>query len=96
MSWNVTTNRLQKSEVDSAIDQLVVPLYGDSPNCPAVDQVKLAKIAAKELCKGVQGPYVAVQMSGHANGEGWHEKDGYANDFISVSVSQVTRPQVEN
>lgn len=52
------------------------------------DQIRVAKAAAVELLKVIPGPYVSISLSGHANGVGWHKKDGYANDCISVSVSQ--------
>ena len=52
------------------------------------DQLHAARLAAKRLLHSIPGPYVMVSLSGHANGIGWQKKEGYANDSISVSVSQ--------
>lgn len=55
----------------------------------SIDQLDAAKRAAKELLKTLPGPFVRINFSGHANGVGWQKKAGYANDMITVSVSQV-------
>lgn len=52
------------------------------------DQIRAAKAAALELLKVIPGTHVSISLSGHANGVGWHKKEGYANDCISVSVTQ--------
>jgi flagellar motor protein MotB len=53
------------------------------------DQIKAALAAVRELLKAIPGPYVQISISGHANGAGWHKKEGYANDCISVTVTQM-------
>jgi hypothetical protein len=86
MSWTTSTAG-RKEEVDHFIDALGVPHALDGRAC---DQLSAAKRAAKEVLKSVPGPRVAVTLSGHANGVGWHKKDGYSNDFITISVTQQT------
>jgi hypothetical protein len=63
-------------------------IVGDT-SPPALVQVESAKEAAYELLKVIPGPVVAISLSGHANGVGWQEKPGYANDTITVSITQV-------
>lgn len=85
MSWSASfTVPVLKADADRVIDFLTA--HGDPP---AQDQLAAAKRVAKVLLASVPGPWVSVQLSGHANGVGWQKKDGWANDCISVSVQQV-------
>lgn len=86
MSWSCSTPKVEKQQAGNDIDA-VMP--GGLCDGPTLDQLAAAKRAAKELLKSVPGPYVIVSMSGHANGIGWQEKVSYANDTISVSVTQL-------
>ena len=93
MSWSAsTTKAVKKSEAPAAIDALSVSRFNVEDNAPMDDQIAVAKAAAKEICKVIPGPYVIVSLSGHANGVGWQEKSGYANDYIQVSVTQMMTP----
>lgn len=63
--------------------------YFDSKENPALhDQVDAAIEGAKLLLKSVPGPYVQVNLSGHANETGYTEKPGYGPDHVSVQVNQ--------
>jgi hypothetical protein len=85
MSWNVNTKVIAKADADAAIDALTT-----GTNDPKhEDQLRTAKLAAKAILHNVPGPYIYVSLTGHANGVGWQRKDGWANDCINVSVSQV-------
>lgn len=90
MSWSTSTLRVEKVKAEAAIDDVTIP-YEIEP--AAWDQVEAARRAAKELLKSVPGPFVVVSLSGHANGVGWQAKKGWANDCISVSVTQFTEAQ---
>lgn len=90
MSWSASfTQPVRKVEAAAYIDRLST---GAQVEGPAVDQCELAKKAAKELLAGIPGPFVQVTLSGHANGVGWQQKDGWANDAIYISIAQVTEP----
>ena len=95
MSWSVTTNLVSKSNAKAAIALLELD-GGQIHSAWAVDQLETAKNAARELLKGIPGPYVIISLSGHANGTGWNKKDSYANDSISVSVSQVCQEDLKH
>lgn len=87
MSWSVGFEKpVPKAEADAAIDALVVPV-NVGPEC--LDQLRSAKSAAKALLSNISGPYILVNLSGHANGVGWQKKAGWANDCICVSVTQI-------
>jgi hypothetical protein len=88
MSWSVTTNLVSKGNAKAAI--ALLGLNGNQIHSAwAVDQLETAKNAAREIIKGISGPYLVVSLSGHANGTGWNSKAGYSSDTINVSVSQV-------
>ncbi len=87
MSWSTSTPKVAKLEAERELDNLSFPGVVEPF---ALDQVAAAKRAALELLKSVPGPLVIVSLSGHANGVGWQKKAGYANDAISVSVTQFT------
>lgn len=93
MSWNVGfTKPVRREEAEAAIDALQFP--GDEnprmkETSAGMVQFAAAKKAAKKLVASLPGPYVSVAMSGHANATGWNKKEGYANDMISVNVSQL-------
>ena len=88
MSWNISSNVVAKITAEKVIDDLWPGDQIDG-NWPAAYQLKLAKEAAKILCKGIPGPYVTITLCGHANGIGWQKKEGWSNDSVSVSVAQV-------
>jgi hypothetical protein len=85
MSWSLDTGIVRKADAVAAIMQ-AKPQYDVDP--PTEDQIYHAKKTALELVRGVPGPFVSVMMSGHANGVGWQQREGYANDGINVSVTQ--------
>lgn len=85
MSWSCGTNKVRKQVIEGEIDA-VMPL-GDLEGA-AFDQIQAAKRAAKELVKTIPGPLMVVSMSGHANGMGWNKKEGWSDDFITVTVGQ--------
>ena len=85
MSWSLNTGIVPKKDVVGAIMGLK-PTHEVEP--ATEDQIYHAKKVALELVRGINGPFVSVQMSGHANGVGWQGKEGYANDCVTVSVAQ--------
>lgn len=87
MSWSTSTLVIPKAEAIRAINTIEIPQYVEAP---ALEQIRAAQEAAKELLKYVPGPRVRISMSGHANGVGWQKKDGYADDCITVTVTQIT------
>lgn len=87
MSWSTNTPKVTKHEAEQALGSLSFPGILEPP---AIEQVAAAKRAALELLKSVPGPLVIISLSGHANGVGWQKKEGWANDCISVSVTQYT------
>jgi hypothetical protein len=92
MSWTISTGLLSKGNAEKGIDRLELDAGdGDSPStysAATLDQFQTAKNAAKELIKGMPGPYVTVSLSGHANGVGFQKSPGMSNDFISIGVAQ--------
>lgn len=84
MSWSTRTQVVKKSEADAAIDALTT---GDN-NPHHDDQLRTAKQAAKLMLASIPGPNVSISLSGHANGVGWQKKDGYADDCITVHLTQ--------
>jgi hypothetical protein len=88
MSWSASFLKpVRKVDAAAYIDRLST---GAQVEGPAIDQCELAKGAAKSLLAGIPGPYVQVSLSGHANGVGWQKKEGWANDCITINVSQFT------
>jgi len=86
MSWSASTQFVDKKEIRTAIVAPdIVPREIDGP---MLDQLHAAQEAALQLVKSIPGPKVSVTMSGHANGIGWQGKSGWANDTITVTVSQ--------
>jgi len=90
MSWSIATAIVPKSAIEQAIEDLFVGVPELPTHEHVRDQVEAAKRGALEILKSVPGPYVSVSLLGHSNGVGWQKKDGYANDTISVSVTQHT------
>lgn len=88
MSWSTGTKAIVKSEADAAIDALTTGTTDPQHE----DQLRTAKLAAKVLLANVPGPFVSISLSGHANGVGWQKKEGWANDCISVNVTQMFEP----
>lgn len=85
MSWSTSTPKAPKAQVASKLGELSFPGVLEPA---ALDQVDAAKRAALEILKTIPGPLIVVSLSGHANGVGWQAKEGWANDAITVSVTQ--------
>lgn len=94
MSWSgYGTFRYDNAEQGIA-DIAVSP---DSDNPDQIEQVKAAKEAILALVKSSAvvndvSQDVAVSLTGHAN-PGHKPTTGYANDMITVTLSQVTRSE---
>lgn len=90
MSWSISTGLLSKNKAAKQIDALQLEQQTSDyvHSAAALDQFETAKNAAKELIKGMAGPYVTVTFSGHANGVGFQKISGMSNDFISIGVNQ--------
>lgn len=87
MSWSASfVKPVRKIEAAAYVDRLST---GAQVEGPAIEQCELAKSAVKALLPGIPGPYVQVSMSGHANGVGWQKKEGWSNDCINISITQV-------
>jgi hypothetical protein len=87
MSWSASfVKPIPKREAEVAIENLTT---GAQTEGPAIDQCQAAKRVAIALLIALPGPYVQVSLSGHANGVGWQKKAGWANDCITISVSQI-------
>lgn len=92
MSWSTRTQIVAKGDADAAVAALTTGTTG--PTAPMhEDQLRTAKVAACLILATIPGPFVSVSLSGHANGVGWQGKDGWANDCISISVTQSLEPQ---
>jgi hypothetical protein len=93
MSWSISTGLLSKHKAARALDETE---FNNGVNSAwTLDQFETAKNAAKELLKGIPGPYVVINMSGHGNGVGFQVKPGYSNDTITVSVVQQGEPDLK-
>jgi len=88
MSWSASFKEpVRKVDAAAAVEHLHT---GTQVEGPAIEQCEAAKRAAKELLKSIPGPYVQVSLSGHANGVGWQQKEGWSNDCITVNIAQMT------
>lgn len=85
MSWSMSTPKVVKSQIEEEIDRAMPGVLCEEP---VLDQIACVRRAAKEIARSIPGPLMIVNMSGHANGVGWQKKEGYANDCISVTVTQ--------
>jgi hypothetical protein len=70
-------------------------IYTTPPSPTVIDehmakQHAAARVVALQLIEFIPGPKLSVTMNGHANGVGDVEKPGWANDYITVTVTQVT------
>jgi hypothetical protein len=89
VSWFAQVPTTERAAFDAAVDATI-------PSPPQLDdamatQFAAAQAAAKELARWVPGPKQCASLSGHANGVGDAERPGFSNDFVTVTVSQVTR-----
>ena len=84
MSWSCSGS-FRKQDADAGVAALAPTGELDGP---MTDQLVVARNAARELLMTIPGPMVHVSLSGHANGVGWHAKPGWANDCITVYVTQ--------
>lgn len=100
MSWSKRTPiPILKSNVEQYLSSWrLEPSDTGNPNAESMqhmamaDQFETAKEAARVLARTVPGPYVGIQLSGHANATGWDTPVGMSGDAISVSVWQSTQP----
>jgi hypothetical protein len=86
MSWSASVNSHSREQFDKAVDD-VVP----SPSTLDEHMQRLfskAKEIVKAIAPIVPGPLLSASMLGHANGVGDQKKEGYVNDYITVTVSQ--------
>lgn len=93
MSWSVSTVALP-NQVQDRVNALVAPgeEYG-----PRDDQVKIAKQVAVEIVESGAvggGEAYTISLYGHAN-DGHQPQAGYANDTVTVSVTQTTAAAVD-
>jgi len=88
MSWSASVGSQTRETLNDAIDA-VIPSPADLDEFMAA-QFTVAKTAAKTVAAIIPGPQFAITMSGHANGVGDEAKPGYSNDFLTITVSQVT------
>jgi len=94
MSWTKSTNYFPKTDLKRILDEYVDELKQENPfmenekNPQIHDQVDAAADAAWFLAKSVPGPWLQINLSGHANGTGVKENQGYAAEFISITVNQ--------
>lgn len=94
MSWSVSSGKpVKKEEINTAIE---AASDGASHEAHVDDQIRTAKNAAKLIAREMNGPYLVVSLSGHANGVGDKKKEGMANDCVNVSVTQVTEEDLQN
>lgn len=87
MSWSASVSSHSRETFDAAVDTAV-----SSPS--TLDehmgkQFEKAKEIVKAIAPIIPGPDLSASMHGHANGVGDKRKPGYANDSITISVSQV-------
>jgi len=87
MSWSAsccgTKAELGNGGVDTA------PTSPAVLDQPMAKQHAAARVVALQLIEQVPGPKLSISMAGHANGVGELAKPGSANDYITVSVTQV-------
>lgn len=90
MSWSTHTEPREAPAIFQAIDA-TEPSSDISEEGEA--QLRVAKAAAKDIIEsqavGGDGKQFNVSLSGHAN-PGHEPASGMANDFVTVSVGQVT------
>jgi hypothetical protein len=87
MSWSASVSSHSRENFDAAIDAAV-----SSPSTldeHMQKQFTAAKDVAKALAPIIPGPMLSASMAGHANGVGDNKKDGWANDTVTVTVSQI-------
>lgn len=93
MSWSTYTVGLP-ADIETRIDALEPPGEGTTER---EDQVKAAKAAAKAVIESGavgKGEAFTVALSGHAN-PAHVPTSGYANDLVTVSVTQTNAAAVE-
>lgn len=88
MSWSASTGLTDKTGIEKAVESIKIAPDNAEQDCAVWDQFQSAKRAVLELIKTVPGPNINVTMSGHANGVGCIGKEGYSDDFITVTVHQ--------
>ena len=88
MSWSLKIGPASKAEAIASLET-VLPADYILNDDPAMDQVRVAKHTARRIAESVSGPFLVIELAGHANGTGYQPKAGYANDCISVRVTQL-------
>lgn len=87
MSWSASVSAHSRENFGTAVDAAVSsPLELDEH---MQKQFDAAKDVAKAIAPIVPGPMLSASMNGHANGVGDNVKPGFANDYVSVTVTQV-------
>ena len=95
MSWSASTVGTKRELAGFGIE--TQGLIDTAPTSPSeldehmAKQHAAARVVALQLIEQVPGPKLSVTMAGHANGVGEVEKPGWANDYITITVSQVTK-----
>lgn len=86
MSWSASVQSHSRENFDAAVDASVSsPASLDEHMQKQFDE---AKAIIKAIAPVIPGPMLSASMAGHANGVGDHAKPGYANDFVTVTVTQ--------
>lgn len=90
MSWTTHIGPTSAGEIEASLKVAPLP---DGLSAEALEQIELAKMLALAIvqdgCVGDEDQHFYVSLSGHANPE--HQPtEGWANDCVSVSVSQAT------
>lgn len=104
MSWQKVFEASPKFAMRITLEKAELYDYHNEPRHAAYtieetaarDQFEVAKRVAMILLDTVPGPWVYVNLYGHANGVGYYDKPGMATDGITVSVTQMIPPPEPN
>jgi len=95
MSWSASLGATKAADIDEAIDKVPTTPPEDGCDEHVCEQINAARAAAKGLiASGLVGDgdkAFTVTLSGHSN-EGHEPADGWANDCVTVAISQVDAP----
>lgn len=89
MSWGASVTGTKAELANGGIDN--APTSPTTLDEHMAKQHAAARVVALQLIEQVPGPKLSVNMNGHANGVGEQEKPGWSNDYITVTVTQVTK-----
>lgn len=90
MSWSASVPPTERGRNFADAVDLATTSPADLDE-PMAEQFNEAKRVVKELGMAIPGPKVSATMSGHANGVGDREKPGWSNDYVTITISQVTK-----